>query len=167
MIRERPAPQIPKSALPQGITTCLAIASLRLAEAETLLSNGFLMQAAIVFSFALEEFGKAALLREASQGSADPAIVEGFYDHRTKLAVAEKYLPSEYLLLKEAAFHPEPFQPHAVDVGMPADLEVRMASLYVEWRNGWRYNVEVDPGILGRSMAGVTAAIGEKMATWT
>src|SRR5207245_9359753 len=35
----------------------------------------------VVFSFAVEEFGKAALLRAAYESRADPVVVREFYDH--------------------------------------------------------------------------------------
>src|SRR5215510_10480379 len=98
-MRKSPA-KIPRAELRDGLIMCLEVASARL---EAALTVGGSPQAAIIFSFALEEFGKAALLQMAIEGGEDPAIVSGFYDHETKLEAAEHLIPPEYLLL-----HPGP-----------------------------------------------------------
>jgi hypothetical protein len=58
---KRPDPQIPRAALPKGILTCLSVASARLSEADLLLSQGFITQAGVLFTLAVEEFGTASL----------------------------------------------------------------------------------------------------------
>ena len=56
-------------------------------------------QAAVVFSFAVEEFGKAMLLRNAYDTGTDPVTVSGFYEHSDKLAAAANVIPRKYLCL--------------------------------------------------------------------
>ncbi len=76
-------PKVPRWELRNGIVQCLSIVAMRLGEAEALLAGGFPTQATIVFTFAVEEFGKAVLLRRAFEQSreTDPTVViDGFYD---------------------------------------------------------------------------------------
>ena len=62
-----PVLTVPREALPSGIDKCLDVASWRLREAASLLSAPAepILTAAILFTFAIEEFGKAVLLRRA------------------------------------------------------------------------------------------------------
>ena len=57
-------------------------------------------QSAILFTFAVEEFGKAVLLQRALTSSAETAAlvsIEGFYDHTAKLEAAASELPEASL----------------------------------------------------------------------
>ncbi len=62
-------PKIPRWELRNGIRQCLSIVALRLEEASALLAVGLSTQATIVFTFAVEEFGKAVLLQRALEHS--------------------------------------------------------------------------------------------------
>jgi AbiV family abortive infection protein len=124
-------------------------------------------QAAIVFSFAVEEFGKAVLLRDAYQTGADPVIVDGFYDHAAKLEGAGKYIPAENLLVSQSAFQQGAFQDDAYEVGESADLETRLSSLYVDWENGWRHGVHVDGELLQRNITAVRFRILDAKIEWS
>ena len=150
-----------------GILTCLSVASLRLAEAESLLANGYLTAAGIVFSFAVEEFGKAVLLHEAQETDTDPVTVKGFYVHEVKIEAAGRHLSRDDLRLKEGAFDPGVFDSAVFDTPISADLETRLAGLYVDWTGEWQNGAPVDPAVLKASIAGVTAAIAQASAFWT
>lgn len=62
-------PMVPRWEVTHGIRQCLAVVAMRLGEAEALLTAGFLTQATIIFTFAVEEFGKSILLRRALERS--------------------------------------------------------------------------------------------------
>jgi len=104
---------VPRSELPQGISMCLDVASARLDEAIVLVDNGLLNQAAIVFSFAIEEFGKRA----------------GFRDHDVKLAGAAKYIPFKHRALSQG-FDPSIFT-NFFGLAKTTDSADRFAGLYV------------------------------------
>jgi hypothetical protein len=150
-----PAPKIPRAQLRPGATNCLRVAQDRLAEASGLLETpGF--QAAIVFSFAVEEFGKAVLLRDAYEATLDdPVTVPGFYDHSTKLAAAA------------ACIQRDRFLADAVGVGTPLDLATRLSALYVEWTpGGWRHGVYFPRDEIARSITAVERVMFEAKLRW-
>jgi hypothetical protein len=113
----RPGPSIPRDALREGIVICLTVASLRLEETDVALKQGLLTQAGVVFTFAVEEFGKAALLRQAVETGADPATIDGFYEHHDKIAAAAKHVEARFLRLTRGAFAPGVFDPATFDTG--------------------------------------------------
>jgi AbiV family abortive infection protein len=123
--------------------------------------------AAVLFSFAVEEFGKAALLHEAAVGTDASVEVSGFYDHREKFTAAAKYLPANALLLHGGAFQHDAFQADTFDLGNTADFGARLAGLYVDWKNGWQQGVRVDPDLLRANIAAVSNVISEKQGEWT
>ena len=165
--RSRALGPIGRMALRRGIMTCITVSSLRLEEAESLLAAGFLTGAGIVFSFAVEEFGKALMLRDAFRGGVDPVVVEGFYDHDVKLRAASTLIPQEYLLITAEAFHADAFDPAAFDIGTRTSFKARCDGLYVDWRDGeWQYGAEVDPSILRDSINGVQAIVSQASAFW-
>jgi AbiV family abortive infection protein len=163
----RPDPTIPRHALREGIVDCLTVASRRLHETDTLLEQGLPTQAGIVFSFAVEEFGKAALLRRAAELGADPALIEGFYDHRDKIEAAAQHVAARFLRLTAGEFDAGAFDSEAFDTGRPADLAARMSGLYVDWRGRWVHGLHVDGVTLRQSSQGLQLAIQKAMIDWT
>jgi AbiV family abortive infection protein len=160
-------PRIPRSALRDGIVLCLSVASARLGEADELLSKGFLTQAAVLFSYAVEEFGKAVLLRKAWESRADPAAIEGFYDHDAKLAAATLHLSPEHLRLDAGGFGSGRFAAGAFGTARAVDLTARLSGLYVDWKGSWAHGVQVDPEVLSESSKGVQQAVTTAMMDWT
>lgn len=168
MCRGRGNPVIPRHALREGIHECLAMARRRLLEAQTMIEQGLLTQARIIFSFAVEEFGKAALLRRAVETGADPALIEGFYDHRDKIEAAAEHVHPLFLRLTEGAFDPGGFDSGAFDTGQPVNMAARMSGLYVDWnaKGAWEHGLEVDRIALSRSCKGLHVAIRKAMINW-
>lgn len=165
--RSRPLGPIARLELRRGIMTCLCVSSLRLAEAESLLAAGFLTQAGVVFSFAVEEFGKAVMLRDAFRSGDDPVEVEDFYDHKVKLEAASTLIPQEHLLLTSGAFQADAFQGDAFDIGISTSFKTRCDGLYVGWREGeWQYGAKVEPAILKASIEGVQMVVSRASALW-
>ena len=160
----RSGPQIPRSALREGIVICLSVASLRLEETDTLLRQNLPTQAGVVFSFAVEEFGKAALLRQGFESGTDPAVIDGFYDHRAKLAAAMNHVEPEFLLLTPGGLD---LIGLSVTTGRRVDLLSRKTGLFVDWQNGWVHGLRVDPATLAASSGGLQRAIQMRMIDWT
>ena len=110
---------------------CLSVVALRLTEAEALLTAGFPTQATIVFTFAVEEFGKAVLLRRALERSCETDVtvaVDGFYEHTAKLEAAATEIPEEHLVVGRGTFQAGAFQPDAFEIAASADdWKVRLA----------------------------------------
>lgn len=163
----RSDPEIPRSALRDGIVACLTVASLRLEETNVALRQGLLTQAGVVFTFAVEEFGKAALLRQGFESGDDPAVIDGFYDHRVKLAAAINHVEPECLLLSPAGLDLIGLSVTGFTSGRRADLLSRVSGLYVDWQNGWVHGLRVDGATLAASSAGLQSAIQTAMSEWT
>jgi AbiV family abortive infection protein len=163
----RPAPRIPKDALKAGISTCLDVVGWRLREASAVLNTGVAPgTAAILFSFAVEEFGKAVLLHDACAAN-DPFVeVRGFYDHHAKLEAAAQHVPDN-LLFHGGAFQGDAFQAAGFDFGNRADFDARLSGLYVDWRDGWRQGVRVDEALLRKNIAALSEIVGRKREEWT
>ena len=120
----RKPPKVPRWELRNGIVQCLSVVAMRLDEAETLLAAGYPTQATIVFTFAVEEFGKAVLLRgalEQSRATDVTVLVNGFYDHTAKLEAAASEIPTPGLLVGQAGFQADAFQANAFQIGASAE----------------------------------------------
>jgi hypothetical protein len=165
----RKDPLIPRTALREGIVHCLSVASLRLEETDTLLKQDLPTQAGVVFSFAVEEFGKAALLRRAIESGADPALIQGFYDHRVKLAAAVRHVEPTFLLLTPLSLDVMGFGlfPLGLKRARKADLAARLAGLYVDWQDRWLHGLRVHAPTLAASSSGLQSAIQKAMISWT
>jgi len=159
-------PTIPRSALSLGIAKCLEVAGWRLREAGGLV-NSAPHTAAILFSFGVEEFGKAALLHEAFQAGDDPVTIKGFYDHKTKLTAAGRHIAPSSLLLSQGGFDADAFDPAAFEVGQRADARARFSSLYVDWDGEWSQGSPVvDKETLGRNITAVSEVVLAKRDSW-
>ena len=75
---------------------------------------------------------------------------------------AAKHVPEEYRLLHRGAFQRGAFQASAFDTGNSADLEAWLSGLYVDWKNGWRRGVRVDPSLLRGNIVAVRDLISRK-----
>jgi AbiV family abortive infection protein len=122
--------------------------------------------AAVLFSFAIEEFGKAVLIYEMMGTATGSVEIAGFYDHHAKFEAAAKHIPAKHLLLHPGAFQCGAFQATAFDVGNSVDFEARLTGLYVDWKDGWRRGVRVDAELLKSNIAAVTDLVSRKRAEW-
>jgi AbiV family abortive infection protein len=162
-------PVVPREALRPGVAKCLEVSGWRLREASGLLDADPppTVTAAILFTFGIEEFGKAVLLRRALETGEPTAKIAGFYDHRAKIDAAGEHIPEERLLLHRGAFQRNFVQKNAFDLGNSADLEARLDGLYVDWdSNGWTVGVRVDPSVLSDNIAAVADIIQQKQTEW-
>jgi AbiV family abortive infection protein len=162
----KPPPTIPRRQVGAGVGACLTLAETLLREARALIqASGYLEQAAIVFSFAVEEFGKAVLLRDAYTTGVDPVTINGFYEHSPKLDSARKYIP-EKKLLSSPAFQIDAFQ--GFQEGEVVDLRTRLSSLYVDWESGdWHHGVLVEADVLTDNITAVETIIREAKIEWS
>ena len=160
-------PEIPRSALRDGIVACLTVASLRLDEADVALRQGLLTQAGVVFTFAVEEFGKAALLKQGFESKSDPVVIDGFYDHRVKLGAAVNHVDPQLLLLSPAGLDVIGLSVTGFTSARRADMLSRKSGLYVDWQNGWVHGLRVDAATLAASSEGLQNAIQTARIHWT
>lgn len=163
------SPVIPRQELRTGALKCIAIAESRLAEAEALIEAHFESQAAVVFSFAVEELGKAVLLRQAYDRALASVTVNGFYEHRDKLVAAEIVIPNEYLRLTTPEFDPEEFSDEFAIGFTPVDVQSRWSVMFVNWDKGgqqWTEPVNVERAAILNSIAGVRRLLGTPLNGW-
>jgi len=165
----RQDPVVPREALKAGIEKCIEVSGWRLREASGLLGADTppVVTAAILFTFGIEEFGKAVLLRRAFATDEPTVKIAGFYDHRVKIEAAAEHIPEDRLLLHRGAFQRSMVQKSAFDVGNAAYLDARLAGLFVQWGGGkWKVGVRVDPGVLAQNIAAVYEIIEQKRTEW-
>ena len=175
----RKPPKVPRWELRDGIVQCISIVAMRLGEAEALLVAGFPTQATIVFTFAVEEFGKAVLLRRALERSRETDVtvgVEGFYDHTAKLEAASAEIPPESLRVGRVGFQASGFQGSGFQVGVSAnDWKVRLDAMFVDWvpdaadglEGHWQWGVRTDADVLAKSINAVQARLSRASVEWT
>jgi len=161
---------IPREQLHLGISKCLDKAKALLTDARILLKSSSLLHASTLFSFALEEFGKAILLKEALDlRSDDPAQIIGFLDHETKLQKLRSHVPEQWIQMFPGAFQGNAFQGGVFQVDVIADLGTRLKSLYVDWderTHDWRIPPKVDETSLNKSLDQVEHELTDKIAKW-
>ena len=166
----RKPPSIPRDALRGGTERCLNSALRYLDGAQTLLDRPTLLpHAGVLFSFAVEEFGKAVLLRRAYEEGEGILTIVGFYDHEAKLEAAAGELPLDLLMLHSGAFHADGFQADGFDVNRVANFKARMQSMYVNWderSRTWIGPTDVDRATLISSIEGVERVVKNKLEEW-
>jgi hypothetical protein len=143
---------IPRMDLEEGAHQCLSLATSRLRQSRMLSKAHSPTAAAVLFLFAVEEFGKAVLLRRAYDAAADPAPVEGFYDHAVKMDAATSRIG-----------------PDALRIGPAGNVSVRarLSGLYVDWDGKeWRQGVRVIAGALEGSRSMLAEAIQQEHDEW-
>ncbi len=160
-------PQIPRDDLPKGIAKCLEVAGWRLREAGTLLGGNTPTTAAILFTFAVEEFGKAVLLHEAFESGQPIVEIAGFYQHQAKFEAAGRHIPERHLMLAASVFQPGVFHAGTFNIAILADLEARLDGLYVGWKGGaWAVGLQVNPDVLSESITAVGITVGKMRGAW-
>jgi hypothetical protein len=163
--------KIPRSLLQEGIAKSLSKSRELLLAAEKLVGPCPAIASAL-FSSAVEEIGKAALLRQGllDPDRPDPAEISGFFHHPTKLKriVEENILPKDDLLLVKGAFQADAFQNSAFQVDMVVtDLTTRSRSLWTDFEDGmWLSNPQVDSELLTRNVAAVGEKVEELIRGW-
>ncbi len=162
---------ISRNKLPSGIALCLRKSDDLLADAEVLLGNSCAKRAAVLFSYAIEEFGKAAILWEAAAAGeqATSVTLTGFSNHQAKLEKAETYIPKEEMRLVGGGFQRGAFQANAFQVDVIADLETRLRSLWTDWddeRKDWTPEIAVDSKLLANNITAVRKRVQAKMGEW-
>jgi AbiV family abortive infection protein len=168
-----PTMKIPRDRLRDGIDRCLDTSLARLGEAQTLANAGSLMMASVVFSFGVEEFGKAVLLREAWEaGDAAPDIEKK--RHEKKLEAAGRHIPTEHLTLRPGHFSSHHWAPGFFPSGYwgewVSEFASRLAGLYVDWNakgQAWASAPEPPhPDVIRRCIAGVRGIVEVKQKEW-
>lgn len=163
-------PAIARDRLLPGTARCLKKAANLLDDARVLLGTSRPLVASILFSFAIEEFGKATLLHEAYEKSPEATpIIHGFYDHPTKIKKAGDHVPQEAMRLVEGAFDHGAFDENVFQVDVVADLVTRLQCLWTDWNgqsNDWRMEPDVDDKLLAVNIAAVQERVYQKLLEW-
>jgi AbiV family abortive infection protein len=158
---KRPPPiLLPRRELQAGVERCLAKAKRLNTDAELLLSaGGSVIHASVLFSYAVEELGKALLLVDAaSRGTEDLVKIIGFYHHPTKLKRAEELVGEHALELRPGWVQRNFVSRGFVDVGTYAsEVADRLEALYVDWQplgvgGRWRPEPGVNADCLRRAI---------------
>lgn len=101
--------------------------------------DGLLAAAGALYTYAVEEYGKALLLGSLPEkgGIVSVPYREIFRSHRKKLDAALADLPLECRMLRRGIFDPDIFDPDIFDVGLQAGFSGRTSLLYLDMgRNG-------------------------------
>jgi hypothetical protein len=163
--------KISRSLLQEGLAKSLSKSRELLLAAEKLVGPCPVIASAL-FSCAVEEIGKAALLRQGllDPGHPDPAEISGFFYHPTKLkrVVEENILPKDDLLLVRGGFQADAFQNSGFQVDVVADdLTTRSRSLWTDFKDGrWLSNPQVDSELLTRNVAAVREKVEQLIREW-
>jgi hypothetical protein len=129
---------VKRSQLQEGVDLCKTNVSTYLIETNLLISQGYLGHAVIFTEFAIEELGKALLIKEAFRfDQNDPFKIEAskFYNHDTKIDFAWDILDKKYqILFDEGVCYPNTlFERGCVDEYTLADLEGRLRTAFVDY----------------------------------
>jgi AbiV family abortive infection protein len=142
-------PAIPPSDLKPGIVQCFGKAREHLESGLTLVNAGRVESAANLYVLAVQELGKAKLLRDAFDGGDSTPRIAAFSDHDANVEKGATVLGSSAMWLRRGAFQPGAFDPRVFDVGTPADEPTRLEVLYVNYGStGWLKAPPVDAGEL-------------------
>ena len=136
---------IPRSELKAGIVLCFSKAREHLEGALLLLDAGKVESAANLYVLAVQELGKAKLLREGFDGGELIPRISAFSDHDVKVEKGATVLGSSAMWLRRGAFDSGVFDPNVFDVGTRADEPSRLEVLYVNYGStGWLKAPSVD-----------------------
>jgi AbiV family abortive infection protein len=158
--------------LPEGARACLENADSLIDSAVALLDAGRGRHATILFFHAIEEFGKALVLKEGIDAGREVPTgpQDSFCNHRLKVEAAKGELPAEFMTLRRAPFDPRVFDPKVFDsTDTLAEFEEKLRALYVDWdedRGAWHPQLNVEPEIVRRSAEGLRAVMQRKRREW-
>ena len=122
------------------------------------------LAAATLFALAIQEVGKAKLLRSAleNHGARNDRIkLASILRHDLKVEAARSLLGDDALWITRGSFDRGAFD-SSFDIGLDVAEPTRLDLLYVEYRNGkWLDPPEVNAGVLGDVISRVLASLGE------
>ena len=136
-----PYRKIPRNLVQEGIDLCKKNVADYLDDARTIISKGRLCHAYLSVQLAIEELGKAIILREECQkSSTDPLSVDaaifgknGGRGHKMKAAKAWGLLDSTLKILHAGGFEKEGFSEFSFDVDTEASHHSRLKCAYVDF----------------------------------
>lgn len=158
-------PAIPRAELKPGIVQCFSKAREHLESGLVLLDAGKADSAANLYVLAVQELGKAQLLRDGFDGGEPAPQIKGFSDHDMKVEKGATVLGSSAMWLRRGAFDPGVFDPKVFDVGTRADEPTRLEVLYVNYGStGWLKAPPVDANELAENIRTGLANLDAKEA---
>jgi AbiV family abortive infection protein len=134
---------IPRSRVQEGIEYCKKNVSDFLDDARMMMSKERLNHAYLSVHFAIEEFGKAAILSEAYRLSTDDPIPinaavfgqNGKQSHKIKTDKAWTLLDPSLKILHNGSFG-KGFSKHGFDTDTESSPETRLECAYVDFKDG-------------------------------
>lgn len=154
--------RIPLDKIKEGIEHSLNKSSQHLEGAEACISIGNLDAAVILLEFAIEEFGRAVVLREnykASSGEVDSKLER---DHNYKYDKAWTVLPPELKHITHGMFDPNFFDPRMFDTGRQISHSARLEAAFVRYDKTfgkWRTAVQANERLVTRLIDGIRQQI--------
>lgn len=153
--------KIPLTDLPSGIILALRTSAQKLDDAELLISKESFEDAVILIQFALEEFGKAVVLRENLEKGNEQVGDDVFRNHPYKEDKAWSVLPSDLKTIYEGTFSPQDFSSQDFDTCKETiSHKTRINATFVDWVAGnWKTGIQAEPDKLIRLIKGLRKEI--------
>ncbi len=144
---------IPKSRLQDGINRCKENVTDFLLDVRLIADAGRFDHAIISLEFALEEFGKALLLKEALKNKSDPVTINGveFCNHDKKAKKALEIIDPAHIfrVLFGGYFPPEYFGNYFTEGywgGTTINNDLRLSCAFVDFiENNWTKKRSINP----------------------
>lgn len=139
--RTLPYRKIPRKLVPEGIELCKKNVTEYLNDAKMILTRGNLCHADLSVQLAIEELGKAIILKEELEKSNGDSILvdeaifgkDGGRGHELKASTAWKMLDPTLKILHEGGFEKEDFSEYDFDVDTEASHRTRLKCAYVDF----------------------------------
>lgn len=143
----------------EGIGHALRKSAQHLVGAEACLSIGSLDSAIGLTVFAIEEFGRAVVLRENLETGSEEVDKRINTNHDFKWNKAFTILPRKFKTIHTGGFDPKGFDPVAFDTEDESIThEIRMRAVYVDYdesNDEWITSTRVDKSFLKRAIEGI------------
>jgi len=164
--------RIPREKIETGITLCLSRVSEYLQDAGGLIvqqnvSQGTLQDAAVLLTLAIEELGKAIILRMRSEEQATSELVQvehqvfgGRDAHEHKQSESFKLIDAKLKRLHRAAFSREAFGPDFDINDVDVSTDTRLKLSFVDFEDGeWSRPPPIEPKRLRALIVGAKEAL--------
>lgn len=156
---------MPRAHVAERIRNALATADRLLDGADALCQAKQEPSARVLYVQAVEEIGKAALLRAATPGAAAQVTIVGFNDRRERLLAAEAELGSHHFRIGEGEEWGS-FEPSTRDPGSFGRLGLRLRGLFTDFRNGRWFEPLDSTSSLERRIRALRVELVQRQSRW-
>ena len=158
---------LPYDQLDAGVRRALATAERLLEGADSLRHAKQEASALVLYAQALEQIGRATLLRKAKARWGEQVRVPGLNDRSERLLAAEEELGSHHFRIGGT----DPwgaFDPNHRDVGRSLRLKIRLRTLITDFRSGrWFEPPSPDSSSLERRIRELRLELARRQSTWS